>query len=197
MRKEEEIKFNKQKKRLETLILKKKATLGTIQGLTNFKEPVGFLIRRNREIEFYENLTGDRFNYEHSNGEERYIELSINQLEFPYAGKKVRTYIMQEDNRYPLPNQPILEAERIEIAIEKVSNDFKKWSAKEWEAKGDYWWKIALGIAVVIGVYVLAKLVLPSGDTNVEQSIAQPVVQQIAQNISRVPPEQTTITILQ
>lgn len=174
-RKEE---LNKKAKKINSLILKEKGTIGTIQKLTNFKEPIGLLMRRNKQIDFYEGLTQDKFYYDHSNGEERYIELSINEQELNYAGRKVRAFIMHEDNRYPLPNKPILEAERIEIAIEKVSNDFRKWMAKEWEAKGNYWWKIGLAIMGIIAVIMVWKMVItnPTGqEVQQTQAIAQAV----------------------
>lgn len=169
----------KKSKQINSLLLKKKGVVGTIQALTEFKEPIGLLMRRNKHIDFYEGLTGDKFHFEHSNGEERYIELSINEQELKYAGKKVRCFVMHEDHRYPLPNAPILEAERIEIAIEKVSNDFRKWLAKEWEAKGEYWWKIGLAIMGIIAIIIVWKLVVPNATGN-EVQVAKTAIQTVS-----------------
>ena len=160
----EQTKQSKAEKR-KTLFKKKKALFKEYYDSGDFKEPILILMRRNQNAEFFENATQGEFPYEHSDGTERKILLNTKYLQTLTNNKKVfKGYICHEDNPLPLPAEPEITAETVGIAIDKTLNDIKKWKAEEWKAKGDFYWKLALGVVAIVGMYILYKLLIPSAD---------------------------------
>lgn len=149
----------------KTLFKKKKKLFKEYYDTVDFKEPIIILMRRTQNAEFFENATQGEFTYKHSDETERKILLNTKYLQtFPYGKKNFKGYICHEDSPLPLPAEPEVTAETIGIAIDKTLNDIKKWKAEEWKAKGDFYWKLALGIVAIIGIYILYKLLIPSTD---------------------------------
>lgn len=171
-------------KRIRILFKKQKALFRAKEALSDFKEPVLFLIRRSGNVEFFEEATKGKFIFEHSLDEEdRYLILEPNnQVTFDYGTKRFRGYICHED--YPLPItviDPILTTEVFHMAIEKALNDIRKWQATELRAKADIIWKALAGIALIGGVYVLYKMLVKEPPTPTEiQNITNNVTQIIA-----------------
>lgn len=152
-----------QAKKINTLLQMQKGMLGRQQRLVNFKQPCLMLLRNNKKAEWYENATIGKFEYTHSNGEDMYITLNRHFLQtLDYAGKEIQIYICHEDYPFPLPHEPLITAELKKISDEKILNDYRKWLAEELKAKGDMWWKILLGIAIIGGVYVLYRMLTPA-----------------------------------
>lgn len=161
--------------RARTLFKKHKKLIRSRQELTQFQEPVLFLIRRSRKVEFYENSTSGEFEYEHSDGDRRHIQLATQyQVTFDYADKNFRGYICHEDFPTPLPFDPVLTTELYEISIDKVLNDMKKWKAEELKARGELWFKILLGLAILVAAYtlyqMLSKSPTPLGNQTINQT---------------------------
>ena len=153
-----------QAKKLNDLFAKHKGWLGKRQSLVSFKEPVVILMRNHMIDEFYENATKGKMSYVHSNGETQYIILDPRYIRsLPYAGKVIRYYLCHEDYPLPLPESPALSAEKFNMAIERISTIEKEWKAKEFKMKGEMWWKIFGGIAMLIGAIALANM-LGMGD---------------------------------
>jgi hypothetical protein len=171
-----------------TLFKKKKALFKDYYDTADFKEPILILMRKTQNAEFFENATKGDFEYDHSDGTTRRIFLNTKYIQtFPYGKKVFKGYICHEDNPLPLPAEPEITAETVGLAIDKTLNDIKKWKADEFRAKGEFYWKIALGIVAIGAMYILYKLVIvPSPD---------PIVAPIAQIVKNTSVEVLNATI--
>lgn len=143
-----------------------KKLLGRKQALADFQEPCLLLMRNSTKDEWYENATGGKFNYKHSDGEERFILLDPRFLRsIEYAGKTFKAYVCHEDIPTPLPENPTVTAELMAIMYEKVLNDIKKWKVEEAKAKAlqlKGWATILLVAGRIFLLYIILK---PSGTT--------------------------------
>ena len=125
--------------KIRTLFTKQKKLMGTYFKAVDFKEPFAILIRNNGELDLYEEATKGEFKFTHSNGEERSIILvPSKQVRMTFLDRATKGYILHEDNPLPLPENPILTVEMLNITIEKTLNDIRKWKAEELQAKGDF-----------------------------------------------------------
>ena len=185
-------------RRIRLLLKKRKGLIGTYQDTKDFEEPCLLLMRRSRKVEFYEKATQGKFIFEHSDGQERAIELNPQFIHtFDYGKRDFRGYVCHEDYPTPLPDIPVVSAEMYQLGIEKTLNDIKKWKAEEMKGIGEMWFKIRLGIAIVIGVLALAKMLVPSlklpffsSDTQTVTQVAQQIGENatiIARNITKLP----------
>lgn len=170
-----------QTKRVKILLKKTKQALKTYKSMTSFKEPVLFLIRRSGRVEFHENAKKTLFDYTHSDGVARFIILHPSKiLTFDYGRKTFRGYMAHEDHPLALPEEPTITAEQMNITIEKTLNDVRKWKAEELKARGDMWWKIITGLAIIIALFVVYQMVKPNAiptpaDTTITTTIADNV----------------------
>lgn len=173
-----------QVKQRKLLFKKTKNLLRAHISLVEFDEPVGILLRRNRRAEFYEGLKKGKFSFRHSDGTERFIMLDPRYLQImPYGMKStgMAGYIMHEDFPTPIPEDPVLTIEQSGEALEKVMNDVRDLRAKEYRAKGEMWWKILLGVAILGAVYVLYGMLVDKGAPPVQVTV--PVVQNITATV--------------
>ncbi|MBD3248451.1 hypothetical protein GF336_00210 [Candidatus Woesearchaeota archaeon] len=140
-----------------------KGLLKTKQKLTNFKEPLAFLIRRNGEIDFYEKATKGELEFVHSSGDERRIELIPSKLlDFPYADRRVKLYILHEDFPIPIPDSdPVVSSESISISQGKSLHDVDKFKRKAEQYKNASVYKILIAIAIIIFVGAVASTLVP------------------------------------
>lgn len=150
-----------QKKQLKTLFKKHKGLIKKYNSTVEFNEPVLLLIRRTNKVEFYEDIKQNEFNYEHSDGTQRILLLTNNQLQFDYGDKKFRGYIAHEDFPTPLPEIPEVSSKEMTIALTKVLHDISKWKTQEWKAKSDFAWKIGAAIALIIVAITLYAMLKP------------------------------------
>lgn len=144
------------------------------QSLSQFEEPILILLRQNGHAEFYENATGGKFYYTHSDKGERFIILDQSFLTtFDYAGNTFKGYICHEDFPTPLPENPIVTTELVAIMYEKILNDMKKWKIEEEKAKALKIKSWALLIGVIGGIFLLWIILKPSGQGTIAQNITQ------------------------
>ena len=101
-------KNNEKSERIRVLLRKYKGLMKSHYKTVQFKEPIVFLIRRNKKVEFFDNALTGRFAFTHSDGDDRFILLEKNMLEFDYGAKKFRGYICHEDSPIPLPDTPLI-----------------------------------------------------------------------------------------
>lgn len=142
-----------------------------------FKEPIMEFARRSGDVEFYENATAGMFKYTHSDGTERFIILNPSKkLKFGFADKMYRGYWCHEDFPVALPDIPSTTAEQVNIVVEKSIYDIKEFETKALKARGEMWWKIALGVAVIIVAIALFVMLKPAKAPDVIQVI-QPTVE--------------------
>lgn len=142
----------------------------------NFEEPALILLRRTKNSEFYEKATQGTFTYTHTNGETRDIILHPSKLHtMPYGKKTIRYYICHEDFPLPLPEDPVITAETVGIAIDKTLNDVKKWKTSEMNAKSKMIMYIIIGIIGIILAIAFFRMLVPS----------TPQVTQIIETIQR------------
>ena len=164
--------------KINHLFMKQKGIIGTYQKLADFKQPALILMRNGKRGEFYENATTGRFEYTHSNGEDMHIDLNRHFIQtLDYADREVQIYFCHEDYPFPLPHEPIITAEMKKLSDEKILNDYRKWTAEEYKAKGDMWWKILIGIAACGLVYMLIKMLTGGGEAEVAEPVKQTVTQ--------------------
>lgn len=156
-----------QAKPIEQLIQIHKGLIKRKQKFAEFKEPVLFLIRRNQNIEFYENATKGEFAFEHTDGDIRKIDLVPSKMmSFPFADRKIRCYICQEDSPLPLPEDPVVSSELIRISQEKSMHDINEYRLKEAKVMSGARMKVFIGIAIVIGAIALAIIMIPESFWN-------------------------------
>lgn len=149
-------------KEIHMLLKKYKKLIGTYYKRATFKEPCMILMRRTGKAKFYENVTQGDFKFEHSDGKERIIWIDTRFLQTMEYGKDdFKFYLCHEDNSTPLPEQPIITSELMMIAHEKALQDIHNWQAKEIKARGEFWFKIGLGIAIIVGAIALLLMFKP------------------------------------
>jgi len=171
-----------QARRVKILFKKQKSLFSSYQNMSSFNEPVLFLIRNTGKIEFYEKCTAGKFTFTHSDGKERAIELAPEYLKtFDYGKKMFKGYICDENRSVPLPESPLCTIDAYETGITKTLNDLSKWKAKEYEGLGKMWINIAIAIAIVIGIIVVAKIMVPNLSLN---PFAKKAVQTVIENVS-------------
>jgi hypothetical protein len=160
-----------QAKRIRTLFTKQKKLMGSYYKAVDFEEPFAELIRNNGETELYEKATKGVFKFTHSSGEEREIFLTPSkQIRRTFLDRSSKGYILHEDNPLPLPENPILTVETMNLAIEKTLNDIRKWKAEEYEAKSDFVKSFAWILGIAIAGWILYKLLVPSPDVIIQQA---------------------------
>lgn len=182
-------------KRIKILLKNYDGRFKSYQDLANFKEPVLFLMRNNRKVEFHDNATQGKFLFTHTDGKERSIELSPQFMHtFDYGKKTFKGYVCHEDYPTPLPEVPVITGDIFGMAIDKTLNDMKKWKAEETRAIGDMWMKIGIGIAIVIGAFAVFKLLFPSASLAFWNSGGKEAVQAVgegativARNVTQLP----------
>jgi len=146
--------------RVRTLLQKHKGLLKSKEALTDFKEPVLDLYRRNGQIETYENATAGKFVFTHSNGKERYIELRpSDQCTRDYGGKKIRWYPAHEDRPFAGWENPIVDGESVQLGYEKTKATDLKYQERiarlQNKAKLTWVW-IVIGIALAVAIVMFA-----------------------------------------
>lgn len=160
--KKEKNKEQSQAKRIRELLHVHKGLFKKKQSLTDFNEPILFLIRRDKNIEFYEKATKGEFTFTHSDGKERKIDLiPSQQLAMDYAGRKTRCYWCHEDYPIPLPEDPLVTSEIVAISQEKSMHDINKFRLKEEQIKSGSKIKFVLAIAGLVLAIALAIMLIP------------------------------------
>lgn len=158
--------------RIKNLFTKHKKWLKTTYECAEFEEPIMFLERRNGEVQWYEKATAGLFSFDHSDGSKRFLVLVPNkQKKFGFGNKRFRGYYCHEDYPLPLPQDPYLTTEQLNIIVEKSLNDINKWKATEYKAKGEMWKKIGIGIALVIGALALYAILAPKNPDVIVQTL--------------------------
>jgi len=148
--------------RMKILFKQYETTFKRHQDLAVFREPIAFLHRRTGRVEFYDNVTSGDFSFTHTDGTEKQIPLTPAFLKtFDYGKRTFKGYILDEDNAFPLPQTPFISIEQYTMGMTKMLNNFSKWKQKEFEGIGNMWWKILIGLAVLVGVIVVGKMLLP------------------------------------
>ena len=180
-------------KKIKILLKSYDKRMGSYLEMANFKEPVMFLMRNTRKTEFFDDVTTGWFQFEHTDGSSRRIKISPEFLQtFDYGKNTFKGYICHEDYPTPLPEKPVVTAEQFQWAIDKTQQDLLNHKAKEYDARGNMWYKIAIGIAIIIGVIAFAKLLVPDlfsfggGAKQVAQTIVENTTA-MARNVSLNP----------
>ena len=145
-------------KKINILYKKYKKSWRKYQEMANFKEPIIQLIKNNK-VEFYEDATSGNFYFDHSDGSKRKVKLDPEfQLTFDYGKRNFKGYIVHENYPTPLPEKPIITAEQYQWGIDKTQQDQLNHQEKQIKARGDMWYKIFIGIAVIIVALALANM---------------------------------------
>lgn len=167
------------------MIFKKyKGFMKSYMETANFKEPILILMKRSGKAEFYENANKTKFAFTDTEGNQKEILLNPSQIQtFDYGKKEFKGYICHEDFATPLPERPLMTLEMIQLAIDKTLNDIKKWKADELKATGQMYWKIFGGIALLIGMFILYKMVV--APPQVVYQTVQPAAEAVAANITQ------------
>lgn len=182
-------------KRIKILLKNYQGRFKSYQEMANFKEPVMMLIRNSRKVEFYDDVTSGWFEFIHSDGSGRRIKLSPEFLQtFDYGKRIFKGYICHEDYPTPLPEKPVVTAEQFQWAIDKTQNDLQNWRSKELTAKGIMWYKIIIGVAILIGVIGFVKLIVPDfnifgmfGSKETVTTVVNNVTEVAVRNITKLP----------
>lgn len=147
-------------KRIKTLLKKRETLLKKKYETVEFKSPVVFLMRNNGKTDFYEDATVGEWKFTHTNGEEKKVILDPSlQTTFNYGKTAFKGYIIQEDEKLPYPHNPLIYAQQWEMYSDKMLNDIRKHKAEEYKGMGSLIMKIAMAIALIIGVLAVANMV--------------------------------------
>lgn len=144
------------------LLKKYKKMMGEAQKLADFKEPTAILMRRSGQGEWYENVTKGKFNYNHSDGTDRFIIIKGKPLDMKYADRSFKMYILHEDFPLPLPEDPLITTEEMANLLESALSSTAKLRAKEWSGKTNFVKMLVIGIAVIIAGIILYKILVPN-----------------------------------
>lgn len=144
-----------------------------LQELGEFKEPIAFLIRQTGEVEFYEGVE-EALEFKHTNGENIRVNLPPNKmLTFNYANKKVRGYIHFENSFFPMPEQPILDAEAVEDIFTKAMTSKKVWEEQRKnlseKRKGKMVW-----VWIIVAIFARIAMVFIFGGDTITQIVNTP-----------------------
>lgn len=119
-------------RRIKMLLKKNKKIFKSKQVLIDFTEPVLMLIRRSRAVEFYEDASKGTFRFKHSDKKDREIYLEpSSQVSFDYGKRKFKGYICHEDYPLPLPENPLVTVETVNMIVEKSMMDTRKLDEKK------------------------------------------------------------------
>lgn len=150
-------------KRIKTLLKKHKKLIGSILEPAKFEEPIALLKRQSGNVEFYEKIKGDKFVFTHSNKKQRFISLDKKYLcRFDYGKHQFLGYILDEN--YPIPiteKDPLIPVEEMGIVLDKTLHDRNKWEADVVKQKGNMYWKILIGLAILAIAAALAYQMVP------------------------------------
>lgn len=122
--------------RVRMLLKKNEGIFKDKQALTEFKEPVAMLRRRGGGTEIYEDASKGVFKFKHSDGKDREIYLEPSLMGYmDYGKRKFKYYWLHEDSPMPIPENPTLMAEALNMLIEKSLMDMQKLNEKREEIK--------------------------------------------------------------
>ena len=176
--------------RLPMLFKKSKGLITDYKKLKSFKEPCALLMRVGGNVEFYENVKGDEYAFEHSNSKKCKIRLTARGLKnFDYGGTKFKGYILDENKATPILDgteySDYLSSELMESTIQKYSVEREKLALETAKAQAKTWMNVFIGVALVILAVGVYKMMVPGGDTTVVQA----VVENITNVTAAIPPE--------
>lgn len=154
--KEKELLNDQEQKRLHILLKKEKHVLRKYLTLTNFKQPVLFLIR-NERVEFYEDIRGDRFQVP-DDDKGRVIRLGTNLLDFEYGKNTFKGYICNIEEAFPLPQKPMVYSELMELIIRKIITNYKNLESSGDNLRKTLW---TLFFMVLLGAIAYYWLIAP------------------------------------
>lgn len=149
--------------KVKNLLTMQKKFLKRKQALTDFKEPVLDLRRRDGKIETYERATAGKLVFTHSNGEERYITLRPeDQGTRDYGDKKIRWYQGHEDYPFADWNNPINDSTAVTKGYEMVDATNLKYQERiqGLKNKGKLTWLWVIG--GIILALALAITIIPA-----------------------------------
>lgn len=145
-------------KRIRMLLKKNKTIFSSKEKITDFKEPVAFLRRRGGVTEFHEDASKGVFSFTHSDGKYREIYLDPStQGTMDYGKRKFKYYWLHEDFPLPLPENPLITADVVNLILEKSMMDLKKLNERAHEMQLKTWKTIAWIVAGGVGLYLLYK----------------------------------------
>jgi hypothetical protein len=149
------------KDRMKILFKKSKGFIRDKQDMRPHKEPIVQLMRRSGKVEWFDGVKEDVFKFEHSDGEEYEIPLrGFTPHTFEYGGSTFRGFICDEDCPYPLPSKPKIYIDQLKRDLEKVWINVNSRKAIETKAITGLVKMIVIGVAVVIGGYILYKMLI-------------------------------------
>lgn len=169
------------------LLLIQKELLKKTKKFTSGKEPYLWLIRRSGHMQSFENATAGRFDFVHSDGNTRYIELTPSKLlHFDLPDRTAKVYVCHEDFPTPLTEDPVVTTEQIGISMEKTMADYNKFKLKEAQAISSGKIKVFLAIGGMVCLIALGITIVPSTFWEKIFHAGQPVVEQkIEENVTK------------
>lgn len=188
---EEKIKvLNQESKKIKLLLKKYQIGKKKKLRLIPFDQPIVFLIRRGRKVEFNEaKKDKSKFKYIHSNGEERDVDLKDGHIyEFDYGENKFKGYIHHEDWGIPLiPEEPLVEFKQQKNMVHNAMSAELKWKAEEKKAYAAQLKALAGLAAVVVGGFILFRLLVPSTPAPAEQQAVTTMIENTSTIIKMIP----------
>lgn len=178
--------------RIPLLYKKTKGLIWDHKKLKSFKEPCALLMRGNGSVEFYENIRGTEYNFEHSNGRKARILLYAQAIKnFDYAGTTFKGYILDENKATPIRDgteySDHMSSLVIDNTIKTYSAEIEKLRLEEAKQAGKTWMNVFIGVALVIIAYGVYKMM--SGAAPAQAAI-------IAENVTNITRNMTGIQVI-
>lgn len=150
-------------KKIKYLLKREKKLFSTKLTYRIQKNPVVLFIKKHGKGEFFELKDNDKFEYIDSSGEEKVMKLDGNSNKIYNGGVLMDLYIVHESYPYPIPRSPVVDAESVQIAINKTLHDIKKWEADHERARAGTIKAYAYFVLGAIGLFIVWALVKPAG----------------------------------
>lgn len=167
--------------KIKKLLEKHKGLLRTKKIVRPHKEPVLLFITKDYNIEYYDGVKGEKFEYQTPDNKTISYDLQNKKLlTFQYGNDTFKGYIQYEEEHEQYPRTPLINARNIETSVDKILTDMSKWKIEEQRLKlGKVWaWAAIIGI-----IAVAAYLIVPYFTTQT----AGTTVQTITENITTLP----------
>jgi len=174
----EDIKRIEDLKKLNALYRKYKKGLKARYDLAPFNEPVLQLERTNGTIEFYDKAIAGVYTFEHTDGTHRHLTLKGFPKTMKFYDQTIKVWTCHEDFPFQIPENPLVTSELFTQSKDKDLNDTKNYKAQIINAKSKMIYQMLIGIAIVIAVIILGKMMLPnlfSGAKNVAPAVVETV----------------------
>lgn len=174
-------------RRLNALYRKYKTGMKAKYDIAPFQQPCLQLERTDGSIEFYDKAIAGVYTFEHTDETRRHITLKGQPKTMKFYNESIKIWTCHEDFPFQIPQNPLVDSELFTLSKDKDLNDTINYKAKELKAKGEMIKQIGVTIAILIGIIVLAKMLVPDLFTgNTAKQVIETAAPIVKENVSKL-----------